>query len=260
MLDTQIGLSTIGFVDIGTATPLPLGSGTLVKTRTMQGILTCGHVALPIASQAEIGVVQFPIRKGQLQQLRLPVKELMKNAVIWYDNNEDQGRDLAFLPVPDEHMSSLGAKGTIVDLDFQASRAAQPDPDGKVIEAAAGVVGDMTPPATQQENRIVLAADGLINVGQLVAKSRGTANFDLIELEPRPGEDFTLPSTYGGMSGGGMWRIFVREKQDGGYDVVERRLVGVSFYETALPNRHIIGHGPDSVFRHLLSEIIPRWP
>jgi hypothetical protein len=129
-----------------------------------------------------------------------------------------------------------------------------------VIDAAAGVVGEMTPPATQHENRIVLFANGLINVGTFVAKSHGTANFDLIRLEPRPGAEFTLPSTYGGMSGGGMWRIFVREKQDGGCEVVERRLVGVSFFETASPNRHIIGHGLDSLFRHLLLEIIQRWP
>ncbi|WP_262267120.1 MULTISPECIES: hypothetical protein [Microvirga] len=184
----------------------------------------------------------------------------MKKAIIWYDQQDDLGRDLAFLPVADSHMSSLGAKGTIVDLDLQASRAAQPDPDGKVIDAAAGVVGEMTPPAAQRENRIVLAAEGLINVGKFVATSHGTADFDLIRLDPRPSKDFTLPSTYGGMSGGGMWRIFVREKQDGEYEVVERRLVGVSFYETALPNRHIIGHGPDSLFRHLLPEIIQHWP
>jgi hypothetical protein len=113
----------------------------------------------------------------------------------------------------------------------------------------------LTPPASQRENRIALSVEGLINVGQFISTSLGTGGLDLIALEPRPGSQLTLPTSYGGMR-----RIFIRQNQDGRYDLVERRLVGVSFCQTALPTRHIIGHGSDSLFNHLYLDIVQQWP
>jgi hypothetical protein len=105
--------------------PEPLGSGTLVKTRTAQGILTCGHVAKEVAKETELG---------------FPITGLIPKAICWYDHLGQPGRDLAFLPVPEEYMAGFGATGSILDPDLQAKRAGNPYPANVLsVEAAAGL-------------------------------------------------------------------------------------------------------------------------
>jgi hypothetical protein len=114
MLDTQIGLSTVGFVDLTSGIPMPLGSGTLVRTKTIQGFLTCGHVALPIARQSEIGDVLFPIRAGDLQQIRLPVADFMKTRSFGTISKETKGEILRFSPSPTSTYPAYAQRGQLL--------------------------------------------------------------------------------------------------------------------------------------------------
>jgi hypothetical protein len=41
-----------------------------------------------------------------------------------------------------------------------------------------------------------------------------------------------LPSSFGGTSGGGLWRVYVRKRDDdGGYEAVHHRLIGIASSE-----------------------------
>jgi hypothetical protein len=261
MLDAWIGRPTVGFIKVDSGVPNPLGSGTLVRTSTIQGILTCAHVVREIAKESRIGLALFPVSPNRLQMKQVNVSILVPPAITYYDaGTKGLGRDLAFIPLPVQDFASLAAIGTAVDLDLHATRAAEAHPaDASPVEAAAGLIGERTPDAEERDGRLVLQVAGLINVGQFIATGTNTSGFDLLELEPRPGEEFESPSTYGGMSGGGMWRVFVRRNSDGGYDMAQSRLVGVTFWETWGTHKHLIGHGPRSVFEQLLREMYQRW-
>lgn len=73
-----------------------------------------------------------------------------------------------------------------------------------------------------------------------------------LNLEQNPG----IPRTYGGMSGGGIWRVAfylsavetVFAVENPKRDIV---LSGVAFYQTGAEGRQIIGHGPKSLYATL---------
>jgi hypothetical protein len=260
MFDANIARFTAGFVTVNVGDPRPLGSGTLVKSKATQGILTCAHVLHELRKHTEIGILLFPIDPKKRQQMRILVTLLTGAAVELSDVPfSADGRDLAYLPLPPTLMSELTALASVIDLDLQAARAKLPKPEGtESAEVVAGVVNVLTPPAADLGQTIVLSAEGLMNVGKVV-DVRTSKGFDLLEFEPIPEPGIKLPSTYGATSGGGMWRLLVRKEPDSTYSLVESRLVGVVFWQTAGPDRKLIGHGPISIYGHLLAELHLRW-
>ncbi len=65
-----------------------------------------------------------------------------------------------------------------------------------------------------------------------------------------------MPRTYGGMSGGGIWRAAFSLSAEETVFAVENPqrdivLSGVAFYQTGLEGRQIIGHGPKSLYATL---------
>jgi hypothetical protein len=40
-----------------------------------------------------------------------------------------------------------------------------------------------------------------------------------------------LPSSFGGTSGGGLWRVYVRKGHDGSFEAVHHRLIGIASRE-----------------------------
>ena len=65
-----------------------------------------------------------------------------------------------------------------------------------------------------------------------------------------------IPRTYGGMSGGGIWRAAFSLSEDQTVFAVENPqrdivLSGVAFYQTGPEGRQIIGHGPKSLYATL---------
>jgi hypothetical protein len=40
-----------------------------------------------------------------------------------------------------------------------------------------------------------------------------------------------LPDSFGGTSGGGLWRVYVRKRDDGSFEAVHHRLIGIASRE-----------------------------
>jgi hypothetical protein len=260
ILDATISRFTVAFVHVEGGTPKPLGSGTLVKCASVQGILTCAHVLREIQKVREIGICVFPARKIAVQQTKVDVGLVYPGAVEIYDEERPgEGKDLGFLPLPVPLLTSLKAKASELDLELHAGRARASRPDNsEPVEAVAGMVGKMTPPAVIRDGKLVLCVEGLINIGKFI-ETTTRDGFDYIRLEPVPASQFELPDHYGGTSGGGMWRVYVRKQPDGSYTAVETRLVGVVFSQSPAPNRTLLGHGPVSIYGHLVAEMKRRW-
>lgn len=261
MLDSHIARFTVGFVDVTNPGHRPIGSGTLVKTSATQGILTCAHVLRVIQCHTQVGICLFPIRSTALQVFRLTVAHCAPPVLFEDLPSTANGRDLAYLPLPVLDMASLTASASVVDLEFHEARHKEHKPEGTCsVEAIAGVVEQLTPPAFSRPNHgLVLPVEGLINVGRFVKEWKHN-QFDLLEFQPIPGPGFVAPTTYGATSGGGMWRLYVKQQPNGTYEPAELRLVGAVFWETNPSPRKLIGHGPISVFGHLLTEVRRRWP
>ena len=262
IIDTFISTRTIGFVSIDGANPRPRGSGVLVCCKSIQGILTCGHVLAELPIDDDFGLVQFAGARGRYRQTKISGHINVQSAIKFYSPPMRYGGpDLAFIPIAAEQFNTLIAFGSAVNLDLGKQRASNPAPDGaEAFEAVAGIVGSLTPPPRVDGQYCRLDIEGLVNVGKVVA-SPIVDDWDQLHFKPIPGPDFSLPSNYQGMSGGGIWRVYVKKDDQNGFDVVEARLTGVAYWQDDVEQTHgIIGHGPHSLYGHLLNEIYRRWP
>jgi len=258
MLKTNVGRSTIGFVEkVGTEI-VSRGSGTLIKFGQIGGILTCAHVLEYLSSLEEFGIVYFPVRAGDFQTMsiaRNKTSEVVLGASPWTAT----GPDLAFLRLSDVEMGALSSVAFSVNADFHRANAKDGEPkyDSRV-DLVCGVIGEWTREAELSEKLSKTTIEALLNVGQILGVSQENG-FDILRFKPVPSDDFKTPTSYKGTSGGGLWRIFVSKNDDDTYKVVQRRLVGVAFWETE-DRDEIKCHGQQSVYKNLFDAIEAKWP
>lgn len=262
IMDAHISSRTVGFVSIDASIPRPLGSGTLVRCRSTQGILTCGHVLVELPNDSDFGIVQFGLPQGSDQRVRISGETTVTNAVTFYAPPlKKDGPDLAFVPIPLAVFADLEARGSVLNLDLGIQKAptGRPD-DAEVLEAVGGIIGQMTQPATTVGNRSTLSVEGLVCPGSVIDAPR-IGQWDQLHFKPQQQSESKLPTDYQGTSGGGIWRIYLQKDSNGGYTPIETRLIGVAYWQDEVAGSlGIIGHGPISVYDHLLAAIYRRWP
>jgi hypothetical protein len=101
----------------------------------------------------------------------------------------------------------------------------------------------------------------LWGVGEVV-NERDSGAFDLLDFNVSFGPDVAMPASYGGVSGGGLWRVeFTRGS--GNQLVPGRKLVvGIVYWEsasTAEGERTLTAHGPRSIYVELLNAARGKW-
>lgn len=253
LIESIVGRSTVGFVDLGERSVSSMGSGTLVTFGSIGGILTCAHVLERVIKRKEIGVVVFPARQAAFQALRV---DLSKTSLVTLREPpwSEAGPDLGFLHLPPILMSSLSSIASVINVEKQRANAmaGEPDPEHRV-ELVSGVISEWTGEAIKTESTVTTTLNALLNIGRVVSKDNAHG-FDLFHFEPVPEKDFVLPKSYQGTSGGGLWRLYMRKQDDGSFSLSQSRLVGVAFYERPDDNR-IICHGQDSLYRRLFEKI-----
>ncbi|MDH0872810.1 hypothetical protein [Agrobacterium pusense] len=256
IFDAHIAPSTVGFLLLRGKDRVPYGSGTLVKTSTTQGILTCGHVVKELRKEETFGVCLFPVRKNSYQALTLPVNLTAAIAISYYEK-ECWAPDIAFIPIPLDDFSSLASKGNVYDLDFGQEKYGREKATRLGVDVMAGVVWEMTPPSSESESRVVQGVEGLMTVGR-GSNIDPENGWDRILFTPEPSSENSLPLSYGGTSGGGVWEVFVTEDGDE-KKFFEKRLSGVAYCQQPGEDRTVICHGPVSIYGKLLAEIKNRY-
>lgn len=127
------------------------------------------------------------------------------------------------------------------------------DPDIAGVSVLGGVVGEWSVeeagPTGRSQRRLV----GLGSFGE-VELQRQEGEHDLLVFRPRDQDDFNAPRSYGGTSGGGLWRLYLDRATETTYKLKRRDLVGVALFETE--DRGIICHGPGSIYGVLRSQIV----
>lgn len=236
----RLAYYTIGF--LSTETGESLGSGTLVQIGGRRGIVTAAHVARALPERS-VGILRF-VNRQFLQSLRL-------DPINWRPTlfPATTGRicpDLAFLELPHPDASTLSATNSFTPLP--ASDA----PNLPALYAIAGTINEATV-RTVEPRWQRLGFTGLV---AMISEMR-SANYrslDYRSCTASYGPEVTPPSSYAGVSGGGMWSVYL--------DLASRRvatasLCGVAFYQSqtaANGSRRIVCHGPRSIHR-LVDEV-----
>ena len=92
-----------------------------------------------------------------------------------------------------------------------------------------------------------------------IVKKYDANGFDLLDFDLSFGSEVKRPSSYGGMSGGGLWRMEIDHEKK---KIRDQKLIGVAFYETESTEgrRLITAHGPNTIYRHVIERVRERWP
>lgn len=249
LVTLHAGFSTIGFVDFQRGNPKPYGSGTLISFGLLRGILTCTHVADAVAKRSEVGLVVF-CRDGRRPQ-GLKVKVAECDMTIFETEDPVLGPDLAFILLPSNTADDLAAYATFTNGLKRLREVQEPEP--ACDEAFAVVVGGVAEWSSTAETpeRSVTTLGALSNVGTFTP-ANGAEGFDYLEFSAHPERNFRMPDSYQGVSGGGLWKFYLKSTPEG-FEVVEARLVGVAYYQTEAGT--ILCHGPRSIFHELYGRL-----
>jgi len=250
LADASAARFTVGFArhppirDAGNC----FGSGILVRYRNVAGILTCAHVVEQARAQDAIAIIANGVRDGQKQSTTVNFRSL-RHHIVRGNGSEEDGPDLGFVQLPVITMSALQAIGSTLNLDMQQERFRQPLRSPYVMEACSGSVGELMsrpdekPSHTELENTIML-------IGGQISDLSSSTGYDRLRFTP--GGIVPLKS-YAGMSGGGVWRLGLRGDEASDFSVEDRRLIGITYYQTE--ERSIIGHGKMSIYDRFLPQI-----
>jgi hypothetical protein len=231
---------TIGFARAGEM-PAAKGSGVLVKYGGMKGILTCAHVDSYLRTLTQpVGLVR--LNRGLASQFGV----LDMNEVDTYASGEDPwpagSEDIAFIWLPPHLTGNVEKDCVFVDFDQNLTKP-QPDDWASLIQVHSifGLVEEFTGATTRQGNRATTNLTAVLTAGTLLEID--ALNFTLECFK----ENLDLPQSFGGTSGGGLWRVYVRKHEDENFAAVHHRLIGIASREEKSAPPRIICQGPGRI-------------
>ncbi|TFV37105.1 hypothetical protein E4K66_20605 [Bradyrhizobium frederickii] len=188
-----------------------LGSGVLVSIEGRRGILTCGHVAEAYANLPEIGLLRFS--PGMGPQRRILQLGDTQTAIIQSSDSFSEKKevlDLAFTILPPDAASSIEAHHGVF-LNIEKNRAkmeALAPSEGKHVDAMLGLIAEFSETPYVQDREFVSPMRGVLHSGHVCGQENGLLTFEAMKYNLHE-----LPENFGGMSGGGLWRIYFVEDE-----------------------------------------------
>jgi len=224
-----------------------IGSGTLVLIDGIPGILTAQHVAQLLDEPCQLGLIlterehRFTIDCQYLKIIEIPASDI-----------PGQGPDLAFIGLPKEKVSDIKVYKSFYNLstDREMSLTRPPALD-RGVWFVCGIPDERTIMEQPGESfDIALSFFGFCGAGganrQFVLKG-----YDYIEVDVEYISSVNIPTNFGGVSGGGLWQVTVKESREGQLEPVQYFFCGIPFYQSELRDnkRFLRCHGRESIYR-----------
>ena len=243
-----------------------IGSGTFVSVAGRHGILTAYHVPNNKRSP-------FNFEPGSGDRLGVGVDttahafwiemQYIVPHVIGKPKEEEFGPDLMFLEIPpSSQLHTIQAKRSFFNLSFK------PDERMKICYSDMNCFWSIAghPGQWKKHEAPEHGFDTVYGFPNLIGYT-GVENrvekygFDYFEIAADYRSQDKMPQSFGGCSGGGLWRIPISlPREDSPLEELQTGnpvLSGVMFYETALQSsrRFIRSHGAKSIYEVLSSEL-----
>lgn len=226
--------------------PRPIGSGTFVEIEGTHYVLTAAHVWHEARKAEKIGLVLT-----DYQSSFMVLRDGIAAKELWDGKISEWGPDIALLKLAPSDVATIKAHKSFLNLMQQKGSLAEYSP---VIEkglwSVTGMVGKLTEVQPSPEQRTVtchIHGEAFISAVQKTHEHNGYDYFDLGAKLDLPGS----PSSFVGVSGGGLWQIRLSKAKSG--EILwdgKRFFRGVAFWESEAINgyRMIRCHGPKSIF------------
>lgn len=215
------------------------GTGTLLAVDGSHYILTAAHVWREVLESADrVGItVTEDISHRFAVDVRTIVSYGPPKPITW----GEWGPDITLLRIPSEHLGTLKAHKLFYNPTLDGAAAPTTDHiETSVLMGTPEALGTFT------RKHADVQINGLfVDPHSRYQNRDGFDYFDLKMDMSFPG----TPETFGGVSGGGLWRIRVYCACETGKINWTQTLEGVAFYQSAVENgcRTIRCHGPKSI-------------
>ena len=216
---------TIGFGRAGD-TPAAKGTGVLIRHGELHGILTCAHVDKYLRELKQpVGLVR--LNRGLAQQFGTIDMEEVFSYAAGEEPWTKGGEDISFIHLPPQLVGNIAKDCVFLDAEKNFSKP-EPDNRSSLIPAYSvfGLVEEFTGATTRQSGMATTLLKGVLTSGVLRDVDALTATLECFK-ENLP----DLPDSFGGTSGGGLWRVYVRKRDDGSFEAVHHRLIGIASQE-----------------------------
>lgn len=248
----NVGLFTVGLLRISQKAHgerLDLcGTGTLVWFAGVHYILTAAHVWEMLCETPAPTSVGLTLREN------LDHKYLIDRATIvatgppkpvqW----NEWGPDIVFLRVPPEHVGAIEVYRVFWNLAQKRNFSHVICIDLRVLKGTPHELGEFTEIHAELEITGMFSAPHIERYSSMQAPEAIRRDYDYVDLDmdlALPG----VPQTFGGVSGGGLWRVLVYWSDSTNEITWKIEIEGVAFHQSDPINGHrtIRCHGPQSI-------------
>jgi hypothetical protein len=216
--------------------PVLAGTGTLLESNGAHFILTARHVwAERLAGADQVAITLKP---GVPHRFAINRKDFDVFGLPRPDEWNQWGPDLALLRISKEHVGSILTHKVFLSLQRPARQL------GRVLEVQV-LMGTPFDLSRTIDAHAELQITGWF-LGPERKQERGGLDYLDYELDLTfPG----MPRRFGGVSGGGVWNVYIYRSPETGEIDWGIALHGVAFYELDIVNEHrpIRCHGPQSL-------------
>jgi len=220
----------------------------LVSIEGRRGILTCGHVAEQYDKLSEIGLVRFIA--GTQQRRIVNIADAHHIIVESSDTWTEKDLDLAFTYLNPEVADSIAAQSVFLNIEKNRGRIEGGEPTiGYGVDVMFGLVAEYSGEPVIEEGKFVSPMRAVIYRGKMHSDKNTLLRFQTIDDDPEK-----LPKDFGGLSGSGLWRIHFVDHGAGRFDIIEKRLWGITSWQIDKQNNRggIAGQGWDRIDQALI--------
>lgn len=214
-----------------------IGSGTLIKCGDNLGILTAHHVVHcpdpPLDfSESSSQMLNLAIMRSS-NAIQIPARYIIE-IEIGKPISEENGPDLTFLRLPlGEELTALKAKMSFWDLDFHNDERLSSTLNDDGVWVKIGIPYEWLTVQQESEVQTNINSKMIGFFGFATSECRyESGDFDFVDMVVHYGGRDQLPSTFEGLSGGGLWKVKVRcnsARDNWNYD--NPIFCGVPFYQ-----------------------------
>jgi len=225
-----------------------LGSGVLVSIEGRRGILTCGHVAAAYERLPEIGLIRFVAGGQQRRVLKLDDTQtiILQSSDTFTESKEVL--DLAFTQLPPDAAISIEAQGVFLNIEKNRAKIESAAPaEGKHVDAILGLVAEFSQQPFVEGEEFISPMRGVLHSGHICAQEKGLLTVEAMDYNLNE-----LPKSFGGMSGGGLWRIYFVENENES-KIIATILCGIASWQ--IDDRKIACQGWDRIDQALIPTV-----
>ena len=230
-----------------------IGSGTLIRIGESYGILTAQHVTALFRDCEEVGFIISPgVHKLVVEIEHLHVIDIAK------PSKPSNGPDLSVVILPATLLGTFKATKSFYNISNKREEVLQSSLDLDVgVWILFGFIDEQTiAEGPDRGFTIIKGFHGLCGATG-IAKAYIRGDYDFLEVGAQCGDSKLLPVSYGGASGGGLWRVQLIRSKEGDIQNRDPILYGVAFYQTEMKEgmRYIRCHGPHSIYQRVFEVI-----